>query len=456
MKKKAQQKYIWLTCLLLCCVLTLNSSVAPLTVWASVTDDAPSQTEDNAGDDADGDINEPTAPVATTAATTVATTAPTAEQSEEDIAAAIDAIGEKYQPQIDAIANKQKELDAEKAMIQKNINAAASAREKEQATKSYLDQQIYITQTNIDLLTEKIALLEEDIADKLMAIEAKQGEYDANYAQFRKRLRSMQLSGGVTQLGAILGSDDLAGYMAATDMMTRMADYDRALMTRVKEERAALELEKRNLETTQRMLEEDSRQAEADKKLLDEQRKTALSRIQDIEQMEREFMADLKANQQRQKQMENELQLIYQKIEWEKSAYVGGEMLWPVPGYYNVTSAFGWRWNRSDFHTGMDISGSGVYGKPIVAANDGKVAFVNTAFSQGVGYGIYVIIDHGGGISTLYGHASRIVVSVGQQVKRGEKIAEVGSTGWSTGPHLHFEVREGGDYKDPAPYLKFD
>ena len=447
MKKTLHKKYIGFTALLLCCVLTLNSSVAPFSVLAAVGDDDEPQWADEGGTGSD-DTQEPTDAAATPAPTEAI-----------DVAAAIDAIEDKYQPQIEAIADKQKELSAEKTMIEKNINAAASAREKEQATKSYLDQQIFITQSNIDLLTEKIAILEDDIAEKLQNIEAKQAEYDVSYAQFLKRLRSMQLSGGVSQLGAILGSDDLAGYMAATDMMTRMADYDNNLMARVKEERAALEQEKRNLETTRKMLQDDTAAAEKEKEVLDGQRLVAMARIQDIQQMEREFMADLKANQQRQQQMQNELALIYQKIEWEKSAYVGGEMLWPVPNYYNVTSVYGWRWNRSDFHTGIDISGSGVYGKPIVAANDGKVAFVNTAYSNGVGYGIYVIIDHGGGISTLYGHASRIVVSVGQQVKRGEKIAEVGSTGWSTGPHLHFEVREGSGsaaHKDPAPYLKFE
>ena len=93
-------------------------------------------------------------------------------------------------------------------------------------------------------------------------------------------------------------------------------------------------------------------------------------------------------------------------------------------------------------------------GATIVAANTGTVVKTNTSFTPGRGYGIYVIIDHGGGKSTLYGHCSALLVSEGQTVSRGQPIAQVGSTGWSTGPHLHFEVREDGNHVNPLPYLK--
>ena len=118
-----------------------------------------------------------------------------------------------------------------------------------------------------------------------------------------------------------------------------------------------------------------------------------------------------------------------------------------------ITSYYGWRFNNTDFHTGIDISGANVYGKSVVAANPGRVAFVNTSYTNGVGYGMYVIVDHGGGYSTLYAHLSAIDVSVGDVVARGTPIAKVGSTGWSTGPHLHFEVRINGQHQNPLNYL---
>jgi len=135
--------------------------------------------------------------------------------------------------------------------------------------------------------------------------------------------------------------------------------------------------------------------------------------------------------------------------------YVGGKFLWPVPGYSTITSKFGWRilYGKNNWHTGIDISGYNVYGKNIVAANSGTVITAVTTYIPKKGYGKYVIIDHGGGYRTLYGHCSSLLVKVGQTVKRGDPIALVGSTGNSTGPHLHFGIYINGKEVDPLPYL---
>ncbi|MDD2494331.1 MAG: M23 family metallopeptidase, partial [Tissierellia bacterium] len=132
--------------------------------------------------------------------------------------------------------------------------------------------------------------------------------------------------------------------------------------------------------------------------------------------------------------------------------YAGGEMAWPVPGNYRITSYFGGRpdpitgvWST---HRGIDIGAS--YGSAIVAANDGVVIFTGSHWS----YGNYIIIDHGGGISTLYAHNTSLLVRNGDEVSRGEQIATAGSTGYSTGPHCHFEVRINGTITDPLKYVK--
>ena len=131
-------------------------------------------------------------------------------------------------------------------------------------------------------------------------------------------------------------------------------------------------------------------------------------------------------------------------------------MAWPVPGHTRITSEFGSRFGGRDFHTGIDIAGAGtgtINGATVVAANTGTVRVTNHSHSPGRGYGKFIIIDHGGGISTLYAHLSAISVSVGQTVERGDAIGNVGSTGWSTGPHLHFEVRESGRAVNPRPWI---
>ena len=127
-------------------------------------------------------------------------------------------------------------------------------------------------------------------------------------------------------------------------------------------------------------------------------------------------------------------------------------MAWPVPSCHTISSGYGGRIHpttgKYKFHGGLDIPGS--YGSAIVAANSGKVIW---AGNRGDSYGNYVIIDHGGGVSTLYGHASKVLVSTGQSVSRGQRIANVGSTGRSTGPHCHFEVRINGSRVNPNPYV---
>ena len=119
---------------------------------------------------------------------------------------------------------------------------------------------------------------------------------------------------------------------------------------------------------------------------------------------------------------------------------------WPTSG--DISSPFGWRWNGTDFHPGIDIAND--MGTPIVATADGVVT---TAGWNGGGYGNMVDIDHGNGILTRYGHASEVVVHEGQHVKRGEVIAYMGSTGFSTGPHVHYEIHVNGETVNPASYL---
>ena len=139
------------------------------------------------------------------------------------------------------------------------------------------------------------------------------------------------------------------------------------------------------------------------------------------------------------------------KLMDKSSPFVGGEFAWPCPSSHYITSSFGNRLHPIlktwKYHTGVDIGASS--GKDILAAASGKVLMATTYG----GYGNCVMIDHGGGIVTLYGHASRLCVSNGAVVKRGDVIAKVGSTGRSTGPHLHFEVRKDGAYVDPMSYF---
>ncbi|MGN0583834.1 MAG: peptidoglycan DD-metalloendopeptidase family protein, partial [Ruminococcus sp.] len=134
---------------------------------------------------------------------------------------------------------------------------------------------------------------------------------------------------------------------------------------------------------------------------------------------------------------------------------------WPCPGFYTLTSGFGPRWGRH--HSGIDIAGGGISGAAAVASLSGTVIYVNSGCTHnygkssscgcGGGYGNYVIVQHSGGYATVYAHLTSVAVSQGQSVSQGQTVGYVGSTGFSTGPHLHYEVRLNGTRVDPEKYL---
>ena len=443
--------------LVLCIAILLTGSVQPFSGYALVADSATyGDDDDNYEDDYIDDYDdyeddgegEPSPP-------------PVQNSTES-----------KYQNQIDNLSSQLSELQKEEEELKENIAGTKSELEKAEAEKAQIDRQINLTQEQIALLYERINYLEQDIEDKLQSIaeklediKTKQQEIDNNFELLRRRLRAMYMQDTTTSLGLILGSDSFADFLARTEYIRRIADHDRSLMEMLTEQRIEMEHEKETLEDEKAAMEHvklsreaDRREAEQKKQHLGVQQEKAQLQIHDIKSMEQAFLADLEKNKKIQDAAQAELDRIFREIEWSKNAYAGGVMAWPVPGYSSVTSEFGPRFGGTNMHTGIDISGTGVHGASIVAANDGVVAKVNFAYSQGVGYGIYVIVDHGidsngNSISTLYAHCSSISVSAGQQVKRGQTIAAVGSTGWSTGPHLHFEVRINGNPVNPRPYI---
>jgi murein DD-endopeptidase MepM/ murein hydrolase activator NlpD len=363
-----------------------------------------------------------------------------------------------YQSQLDNINDTLKKLEDEKKTIENSIAGARSEREQEQQKRNYLDQQIRITRDEIEELLNSIELLEGQIEFKLIEISEKQAEIDENYEVFLKRIRVMYMYDDSTMLGLVLGVDSFTSFLTQTDSIARIAEHDRALLAVLAQQKADLEEARASLELAMEALKARREETEAKRHTLDGQLQAANLRIHDINETERAFLADLEKNKAMTLAMEQELKEVYEKIELMNSPYVGGVMAWPAPGFTRISSEFGQRFGGRDFHTGIDIAGPGaggrgIYGAPVAAANSGVVRFTNFTYRAGVGYGIYLIIDHGGGITTLYAHLSKIHVQVGQAVTRGQTIAEVGSTGWSTGPHLHFEVRNGSTAQNPRPYI---
>ena len=365
---------------------------------------------------------------------------------------------QEYQSQITDLQSELDKLKEEQAELQNKLAGVTDKKQQAQAVKDSLDADLNNVLSQISTLTLQIDAMNESSKMTQEDIETSKKNINEQINLLRKRIQTSYKAGYSDALSVVLGADSYYDSLVRTKVITEIADRDQEIITELTQEKEELEEKEQQLKQEQEELEKANSELEDSKSSLSKKISAAQAEIEDISKLESEYMADVAASQQKAKEMEDEISAVYAAIDSlstaENSEYVGGEMKWPLPGYSTISSGYGWRFNGTDFHTGIDITGGGCMGADIVAANTGTVVKANTSYVAGSGYGMYIIIDHGGGKSTLYGHCSQLLVSEGQVVSRGQTIAKVGSTGWSTGPHLHFEVREGGQHVNPLPYLQ--
>ncbi len=359
------------------------------------------------------------------------------------------AFGDEIADLNDRYAQLQKEADA----LQSKIDNAKTEKAKQEAIKEKTTQEIGIIRNQIAVLEEKIAALENEILRKEEEIDGLEESIDQNYDLFKKRMRAMYMAENTSMISLVLGAESFGDFLTTSEYLKRVAQHDQDLLDGLRQTLEDVEAAKAAVEADREDLADTKTEVEEKKRQLDAKLSSTIAEIQSIDQMEKEYLADIAAKQKEMKETQEEIDRIYAEME-EMEEFVGGTFMLPVPGYTYISSYYGWRFNGSDFHTGVDFTGANVNGKKVVASNAGTITFTKSTYVPGVGYGKYIILDHGGGYSTLYAHLSSINVSVGDYVKKGESIANVGSTGWSTGPHLHFEIRVNGKHTNPLPYLK--
>lgn len=361
--------------------------------------------------------------------------------------------------QINSMESQLDALKAEQKKITDKLNSVTGQKNEQIAIKESYQAQLNNVINQIYLLDEKMKLLEVKIKQSQEDISQKKKEIDSSILQVRDRILESYKSGYSSPLSVVLGADSYYDSLVRTRVIKQISEHDQKLMETLQVQRKQLEESQKNLEAEKAEYEADKEDCEANKAGLGEQIKKAQVEIENIAQLEAEYANNLSASKKKAQEMESDIASAYKQLEALMSSsatsqYTGGLMGWPLPGYSTISSGYGWRFNGSDFHTGVDITGSGCMGAPIVAATEGKVIKTNYAYTPGRGYGMYVMLDHGGGITTLYGHMSAISVQEGQTVSRGQQIGSVGSTGWSTGAHLHFEVRKDGNHLNPMGYLQ--
>ena len=366
---------------------------------------------------------------------------------------------EEYKNQLADLQDKQKDIAARQKALNDKIKNAKSEKAQLQAKANSLDEQISITRDQMELCQNRINVTQDYISAKHAEIDKKETDINESMQLFRDRVRAIYMTGGYSDkansLIMLLSSESVSDFLTRAMYLKRLNEHDRALMDVLEEELASLNDEKAKLDETKKELEAEKAELTETRDSLQNSLIEARSSIQDINAMQSELEENYEELSGYLKEIQNEIADIYKNLTTSKEDYVGGEMMWPAPGYSKITCEYGWRFNGTDFHTGIDISGSGIHGAKVVAANTGTVIFTKQCPYNGYsyGYGTYAIVDHGGGITTLYAHMSSLAVNVGDVVVMGQQIGNVGNTGWSTGAHLHFEVRQDGKSVNPLPYV---
>ncbi len=337
------------------------------------------------------------------------------------------------------IKNKQQELNESRAK-EKSLGDQVNS----------LEQQINSKQSDIDELEASISEAQaklETLEEELAAAEEKVNTQNEN---LNARLRNMYKNGSVGFIDVLMDSGSFSEFLNNLSLVEKVYTSDQDVLEELQKAYDEIDAKKKEIETLQAELSES-------KATMEEQKSSLEADKASVEKKKSEIAADSAETQRELDKLEADAQALTSSIRnsgssSSSSKYNGGIMAWPVPSCHTVSSGYGGRIHpttgKYKFHGGLDIPGS--YGSAIVAANSGKVIW---AGNRGDSYGNYVIIDHGGGVSTLYGHASKVLVSTGQSVSRGQRIANVGSTGRSTGPHCHFEVRINGSRVNPTPYV---
>lgn len=352
------------------------------------------------------------------------------------------------------------ELESKQAKVKEQISSLKSDISDQEKLKDALQDEIDTVQAQIDVYNGQLTEVENRLSEIEAQKEQKQNDLENTKQTFMTRLRAMYVSGDNSMLNVLLSANDFGDFLYRDQLLSSVTDHDNAIMEQLKADIKAVE----ELET---QANEEKQEIQSIKSKVDAKRAELGDRMKEMNAVISELEGQKSGLEDQLDEYAAAIDEFEAKIQAEAAAakknsssasqspsYSGGAKpnaggwVWPCPGFYYISSYVGPRWGRT--HNGLDIAGGSIYGKPIVAARAGTV--IDAGWNSG-GYGNYVMINHGDGFITIYGHMSSVAASNGQSVSAGQVIGYVGNSGRSTGPHLHFEVRLNGSVEDPLDYV---
>ena len=347
------------------------------------------------------------------------------------------------------------ELKSARAEANAAVEAFEGESEKYSEKIAALDYQIQSTRAELNATQKIIDSLTRDIADKQDELDETIAQLDEKQELFETRIRVMYENGDTTYLEVLLSSEDFSDMLTNMEIVSQIMDYDKRIVEEYKALKAQIETQKAALESDRKDKQDYADDLEQAYEEIEAQKK-------EYKALKAKVDSDLalkKAEAERMLREQDEINDEIAALSRQETAASGGgggkvysrSLVWPCPSYSRISSQYGYRTHpisgTRKLHKGLDIAASS--GNPVIAAASGTV--VKSYFSSS--YGNYVVISHGGGLMTAYAHMTRRLVSAGQTVAAGQQVGTVGSTGNSTGPHLHFEVYVGGSTTNPMNYF---
>ena len=364
-----------------------------------------------------------------------------------NIATAWAEISEAEQQRVKEKEAELQNLQGEMAGKKRELDAAKQKASEAYSEFSEADATYAVARGELAVVEAELARIETQINDNEKLLEQALVNLKARTDAYNKRIKNIYMHGQVNYLDVILGAKDFSDFTTRFELLLRIIKNDISLIDKIKEEQVIVTKKQEDLKVS----------LAEQQKLYDEQMEK--KKIVEEYRMQKKGVFDSAAGERNRTESEyrellalsDRIKTMIQRIEsgGKLTGKGTGQMDWPIRG--TITSYFGWRthpiFGTQKYHSGMDIAAD--YNDPIKAADEGVV--ISAGWIGGYGY--TVILDHGGGLTTLYAHNNSLTVSAGQTVAKGQTIALAGSTGYSTGPHCHFEVRKHGELVEPLNYL---
>lgn len=363
---------------------------------------------------------------------------------------------------------RQEEIISE---LNNQISHLNSELENVQGQKSLINGDIDKTESKINTINSEIAQLNEEIAQK-------DKEIEETVKLFCERMRANYVAGRTSALELLTASSDLASFLNRIELFKRVTESDQSLVDALNKEIASIKSMQKKLENNKAKLNEEKAVLEGKRSDLQTAENELSATQAAIRSKSEEVYAKLSALNYQTKKLEVSIaeynarmdkidDEITEFLQNQNSSSSGGSSgsessnisssgwAWPVPYSSSyISSPFGYRVDPATgyykFHQGIDITMGGALGKKLVATKAGTVILVDY---QQYGYGNYLIIDHGGGYASVYGHCNSVAAYVGQRVSQGQVVAYIGETGYATGPHVHFEIRYNGEKLNPSNFV---